>query len=129
MGIYSAAIHILHFDFINGYRAFFHLFTFPRTENPSPSSPLRQRLSLLLTSPQHRISAHNQSTTMPTSRIGLRFFQNSRAAFRNATGPFRRPGFRFQSSEAGAAAAESQPQSVFQRLWNSPVGVKTVHFW
>lgn len=69
---------------------------------------------------------------MSTSRIGFRFFQNTRAAFRNATGAFRRPGaqgFRFQSSEAGAAAAESQQQSTFQRLWNSPVGVKTVHFW
>lgn len=67
---------------------------------------------------------------MSTSRIGLRFFQNTRAAFRNAYAPFRRPGaqgFRFQSSDAGAASAESQ--SAFQRLWNSPVGVKTVHFW
>ena len=65
---------------------------------------------------------------MSTSRIGLRFFQNSRAAFRNASGPFRRPGaqgFRLQSSEAAA----EQQQSTFQRLWNSPVGVKTVHFW
>ncbi|ODM21081.1 hypothetical protein SI65_04134 [Aspergillus cristatus] len=65
---------------------------------------------------------------MSTSRIGFRFFQNTRAAFRNAYAPFRRPGARFQSSEAGAASAESQ-QSGFQRLWNSPVGVKTVHFW
>ncbi|KAA8643382.1 hypothetical protein EYZ11_003430 [Aspergillus tanneri] len=63
-----------------------------------------------------------------SSRFGLRFFQNSRAGFRNAYGPFRRPGgqgFRFQSS--GATSAEKQ--SLFQRLWNSPVGVKTVHFW
>ncbi|RAH42864.1 mitochondrial pyruvate carrier family protein [Aspergillus aculeatinus CBS 121060] len=63
-----------------------------------------------------------------SSRVGLRFFQNSRAAFRNAYGPFRRPGaqgFRFQSSDAAAA----EQQSTFQRLWNSPVGVKTVHFW
>ncbi|PWY83421.1 UPF0041 domain protein [Aspergillus heteromorphus CBS 117.55] len=65
---------------------------------------------------------------MSSSRIGLRFFQNSRAAFRNATGPFRRPGaqgFRFQSSDAASA----EQQSTFQRLWNSPIGVKTVHFW
>ncbi|PYH86670.1 UPF0041-domain-containing protein [Aspergillus uvarum CBS 121591] len=63
-----------------------------------------------------------------SSRVGLRFFQNSRAAFRNAYGSFRRPGgqgFRFQSSDAAAA----EQQSTFQRLWNSPVGVKTVHFW
>ncbi|KAL2820092.1 hypothetical protein BJX63DRAFT_381286 [Aspergillus granulosus] len=62
---------------------------------------------------------------MSTSRIGLRFFQNSRAAFRGA---FRRSGAqgrRFQSSDAAAA----EQQSTFQRLWNSPVGLKTVHFW
>ena len=67
---------------------------------------------------------------MSTSRVGLRFFQNTRAAFRNASAPFRRPGaqgFRFQSSEAGEAA--QQQQSYFQRMWNSPVGFKTVHFW
>ncbi|KAE8146772.1 UPF0041-domain-containing protein [Aspergillus avenaceus] len=58
------------------------------------------------------------------SRVGLRFFQNSRAAFRNAQSPFRRFGARFQSSDAAA-----EQQSTFQRLWNSPVGVKTVHFW
>lgn len=64
-----------------------------------------------------------------SSRVGLRFFNNSRAAFRNATASFRRPGFqgrRFQTTDAGAA---EQQQSTFQRLWNSPVGVKTVHFW
>jgi hypothetical protein len=62
---------------------------------------------------------------MSTSRVGLRFFQNSRAAFRSA---FRRPGGygrRFQSSDAAAA----EQQSTFQRMWNSPVGLKTVHFW
>ncbi|BAE60189.1 hypothetical protein BDV35DRAFT_387465 [Aspergillus flavus] len=59
-----------------------------------------------------------------SSRVGLRFFQNSRAAFRNAQHRFG-AGRRFQTSDAAAA----EPQSVFQRLWNSPVGVKTVHFW
>lgn len=86
--------------------------------------------------PHHRIppffpfalsSRHSSSTTM-SSRVGFRFLNNSRFAFRNAQGPFRRPGAqgrRFQSSDAGAA----EQQSTFQRLWNSPVGVKTVHFW
>ncbi|CAG8098544.1 unnamed protein product [Penicillium olsonii] len=63
-----------------------------------------------------------------SSRVGFRFVNNTRFAFRNASAPFRRPGaqgFRFSSSEAGAA----EQQSTFQRLWNSPVGVKTVHFW
>ncbi|KAI9933912.1 hypothetical protein ASPWEDRAFT_35885 [Aspergillus wentii DTO 134E9] len=65
-----------------------------------------------------------------SSRVGFRFLNNARAAFRNTAGPFRRPGAqgrRFQSSDAGASTAEQQ--STFQRLWNSPVGVKTVHFW
>ncbi|OGM42104.1 UPF0041 domain protein [Aspergillus bombycis] len=58
-----------------------------------------------------------------SSRVGLRFFQNSRAAFRNAQRRFG-AGRRFQSSDAAA-----EQQSTFQRIWNSPVGVKTVHFW
>lgn len=63
-----------------------------------------------------------------SSRLGFRFFNNARSAFRNTSGQFRRPGaqgFRFQSSEAGSA----EQQSTFQRMWNSPIGVKTVHFW
>ncbi|KAE8132618.1 hypothetical protein BDV38DRAFT_260594 [Aspergillus pseudotamarii] len=59
-----------------------------------------------------------------SSRVGLRFFENTRAAFRNAQRRFG-AGRRFQSSDAAAA----EQQSTFQRLWNSPVGVKTVHFW
>ncbi|CAL5868967.1 uncharacterized protein PFLUO_LOCUS3195 [Penicillium psychrofluorescens] len=62
-----------------------------------------------------------------SSRVGFRFLNNARFTFRNASGPFRRPGgtgFRFQSSDAAA-----EQQSTFQRMWNSPVGVKTVHFW
>lgn len=46
--------------------------------------------------------------------------------------PFRRPfnagrGRRFQSKIAEASTAAQQ--SFFQRMWNSPVGLKTVHFW
>ncbi|KAL4958170.1 hypothetical protein BDW69DRAFT_154776 [Aspergillus filifer] len=61
---------------------------------------------------------------MSGSRVGLRFFQNSRAAFRQA---FRRPGAQERRWQTSGAASEQQ--STFQRLWNSPVGVKTVHFW
>ncbi|KAJ5298280.1 Serine hydrolase FSH [Penicillium atrosanguineum] len=64
-----------------------------------------------------------------SSRVGFRFLNSTRFAFRNASAPFRRPGaqgFRFSSTEAGADATK---QSTFQRMWNSPVGVKTVHFW
>ncbi|KAI9768971.1 MAG: Mitochondrial pyruvate carrier 2 [Geoglossum simile] len=47
-------------------------------------------------------------------------------ASRTARIPFGRPvGRRFQTVDAAAAAK----QSAFQRLWNSPIGLKTVHFW
>ncbi|KAK2818424.1 hypothetical protein FQN49_007914 [Arthroderma sp. PD_2] len=62
-----------------------------------------------------------------SSKIGLRLFQSSRTAFQNATAQFRAQAIRarrFQSTEAGAAQ-----QSFLQRSWNSPIGIKTVHFW
>ncbi|KAI4123014.1 MAG: hypothetical protein LQ341_007245 [Variospora aurantia] len=41
--------------------------------------------------------------------------------------PFRRPiGRKHQSTEVNPPPPS---QSTFQRLWNSPVGFKTVHFW
>ena len=62
-----------------------------------------------------------------SSKIGLRLFQNSRAAFQNATARLRAQALRarrFQSTDAAAAQ-----QSFLQRSWNSPIGIKTVHFW
>ncbi|SLM40525.1 Mitochondrial pyruvate carrier [Lasallia pustulata] len=57
-----------------------------------------------------------------TSRAGLRFAQFTRAA----RASFRQPiGRRFQTTDAAAAPE----QNSFQRLWNSPIGIKTVHFW
>jgi hypothetical protein len=66
---------------------------------------------------------------MSSSRVGLRFLASSRAALRNFGQNVRNQskGFRFQSTDASAAAGEQQ--STFQKMWNSPVGVKTVHFW
>jgi hypothetical protein len=66
-----------------------------------------------------------------SSRLGFRFLNNSKFAFRNGSSPFRRQGFqgqRFQSSDATGSAG-TQHQSTFQRMWNSPIGLKTVHFW
>ncbi|KAL8808515.1 MAG: hypothetical protein Q9182_000066 [Xanthomendoza sp. 2 TL-2023] len=61
---------------------------------------------------------------MSASRTAFRLNQFSRQFAR--TSPFRRPhGRRYQTTEA----APPPPQSTLQRLWNSPVGVKTVHFW
>ncbi|KAK4042501.1 hypothetical protein C8A01DRAFT_44513 [Parachaetomium inaequale] len=58
------------------------------------------------------------------------FFRAARPAFR-ARQFFFRPkqgggGARFQSTAAGGEAAAD---SWAKRMWNSPVGLKTVHFW
>jgi len=54
-------------------------------------------------------------------RPGLRVLQT----FRTGTTAFKqRIACRTQTT-----AASPPTQSTFQRLWNSPVGVKTVHFW
>lgn len=43
---------------------------------------------------------------------------------------FRFQNRRWQSSEAGAGAgSQSQQQSWFKRMWESEIGIKTVHFW
>ncbi|KAL8669145.1 MAG: hypothetical protein Q9168_006258 [Polycauliona sp. 1 TL-2023] len=62
---------------------------------------------------------------MSASRTTFRLSQFSRQFARAS--PFRKPyGRRYQSTEANPIAP---PQSTVRRLWNSPVGVKTVHFW
>lgn len=57
-----------------------------------------------------------------SQRAGLRLFQGLRQA-KVAHG--RTIGSRYQAT----SAAPTGPQTLAQRLWNSPVGVKTVHFW
>jgi len=57
-----------------------------------------------------------------SQRAGLRLFQGSKFARANFSKPI---GRRYQTADATAAPS----QSTFARLWNSPVGVKTVHFW
>ncbi|KAI0475779.1 hypothetical protein GGR56DRAFT_674308 [Xylariaceae sp. FL0804] len=64
-------------------------------------------------------------------------FQSSRPVFgRRAANNFSQragksgPGRRWQSTAAGDdAAAKQQQQSWFKRMWDSPIGLKTVHFW
>lgn len=54
------------------------------------------------------------------SRLSSHFARAGRTGFS------RKPlGRRFQTVDATAAPS----QNTIQRLWNSPVGVKTVHFW
>ncbi|KAI0019057.1 hypothetical protein F4780DRAFT_748248 [Xylariomycetidae sp. FL0641] len=71
-------------------------------------------------------------TTTTMFRAARPIFQSTatRAAFARNAG-FRFHGRRWQSSgsTAGEGAGAQQPQSWFQRMWNSPVGLKTVHFW
>ncbi|MCJ1408404.1 hypothetical protein MMC19_002479 [Ptychographa xylographoides] len=58
-----------------------------------------------------------------SSRAGLRLFQ----AFRPIKAPLRRTICkRYAATDATVAAPTG---NLAQRLWNSPVGVKTVHFW
>jgi hypothetical protein len=56
------------------------------------------------------------------------FQQSSRAAFRSQFA--RTSGRRFQSTAAGGEGPSSrQQQGWFKRMWDSPIGFKTVHFW
>lgn len=49
------------------------------------------------------------------------------ATLRNAG--FRMAGRRFQATAAEGGAAPAEAQGFFKRMWDSPVGFKTVHFW
>jgi hypothetical protein len=90
----------------------------------------RGRPRLIVVSHDLRTKQQPLKLLTMSSRVGLRFFQTSRAAHQSNS-HFRRQGFfrarRFQSTDTGTS--HEQQQSRFQRLWNSPVGLKTVHFW
>ncbi|KAF3013290.1 hypothetical protein E8E14_010144 [Neopestalotiopsis sp. 37M] len=59
-------------------------------------------------------------------------FRAARPAFRQSAFGAHRAAFQSQRANAGrrwqSTTAESQ-QSWFSRMWNSPIGFKTVHFW
>ncbi|KAK5636881.1 hypothetical protein RRF57_012593 [Xylaria bambusicola] len=55
------------------------------------------------------------------------FQQTSRATFRSQFA--RASGRRFQSTAAGDGPSAQQQKSWFKRMLDSPVGLKTVHFW
>ncbi|EXJ80251.1 hypothetical protein A1O1_08393 [Capronia coronata CBS 617.96] len=67
-----------------------------------------------------------------SARFGMRFAQQSTRQFAART-PFkaRNPVFRrYQGTAANPAVEAPAPQqSLWQRLWTSEVGIKTVHFW
>jgi hypothetical protein len=99
----------------------------PLTHSPSTSP--------LLSSPYNIRSTSSLRTVlikMTSPRTGFRFTQSARdSIFRNT--PFsrtQRQSF-FRRFATAAPAVEGAParKNIFQKLWTSPVGVKTVHFW
>ena len=91
-----------------------------------PLSPLVQVRTPIYPNNNSRLSC-----TM-SSRLGMRFaHQASRQSTTGFTTNIRSSIFRrFQGTAAPAAETVAPPpQSAFQRLWTSEVGIKTVHFW
>lgn len=91
----------------------------------TPNVQHRNRYTLWIEITIPRVTLLSLTSNSMSMRTPLRLGQVSRQFARAL--PFRRPvGRRCQTTEATPAASN---QSTIQRLWNSPVGVKTVHFW
>ncbi|EFW99238.1 upf0041 domain containing protein [Grosmannia clavigera kw1407] len=79
------------------------------------------------------VAAAAARTTAAGAKTALPKFSTASfmaAAFRRASNRSgSHGGRRYQSSTAGADAGAHSNPSIFKRLWDSPVGVKTVHFW
>lgn len=108
--------------------------TFTSTSKPRELSSLYLQLQFTRRSLRRsaiRVPPHSPNMS---SRLGFRLFSRTpRSTLRchflqQNRNPISR---RFQQTAAGPATAESAPsqQTVFQRIWTSEVGVKTVHFW
>ena len=71
------------------------------------------------------------STLMRASRPAFR--QASALRFAQTNPAFRAPRFRFRENskrwQSTDGAAQQQHQSWFKRMWESEIGIKTVHFW
>lgn len=80
-------------------------------------------LQLLLISPLLLL----HSTSRMSSRLGLRLLQAR--AYQPLRMSFRQPLQRRLQSTVAETKIEPPSQSAVQKLWNSPVGPKTVHFW
>lgn len=100
----------------------------PLTHPPPFLSPLHRFFPCVAFFASYAIA---YTAEMATSRTGFRFTQSARdSLFRNT--PFARNQQQsfFRRFATAAPAVEGAPsQNIFQKLWNSPVGVKTVHFW
>ena len=93
------------------------------------SSNLRFPL-LLLRSTSPLYPSHRHIPANMSQRAGFRLLQRAsqqQPTFRTA---FRQPFFRRKVATAdGPVTDATTTQSGFAKLWNSPVGPKTVHFW
>jgi hypothetical protein len=90
------------------------------------SIPVRQRVLSLRHLYRHHTTREKSRKMSPAGNM----FRASRPAFRSAnqffSSSFRRPaGRRFQSTSSDSTAQEPW----LKRMWNSPIGLKTVHFW
>lgn len=105
-----------------------HLYPFPLLHSLVTSlDPLHSASLPYLT------TREGETQSKMSARAGLRLFTHTsrqsafRAPFRTTTKEtvFRR----HQTTATNPATAAAQPQSIFQRLWTSEIGIKTVHFW
>lgn len=95
--------------------------TFFSANTPNASSMIVRRITT-----GSRAAASSASNTSSKTVPPASFFA---AAFRRAANKSSNfYGRRFQSGAAGAGAAEAEG-SWFKRMWDSPIGIKTVHFW
>lgn len=97
--------------------------TFFSANAPTVSSTMVRRITTG-SRPVASSASKASSKTMPSAS----FFA---AAFRRAANNTKSSNFygrRFQSGAAGAGGAEAEV-SWFKRMWDSPIGLKTVHFW
>jgi hypothetical protein len=78
-----------------------------------------------------RTSRRSSTSARMSARFGMRFAQGARQPFTSRTHSHFRQVFKRWQGTAANPAVEGAPaqQSLFQRLWTSEVGIKTVHFW
>lgn len=110
----------------------------PQFNHPPPLAASQERTPpyvYLGTRDNTHTHTHTRTHAMPATTTMFRaarpvMFQRFPAAGARLAGR-RTAGRRFQSTSSSAEhpAAPQQPQSWFKRMWNSPIGLKTVHFW
>lgn len=125
---------------LTNFKSYSHSNTYSKNQRKTPHNPIFLPFLFLLSNPFQKVPLDLPILSSPpfscpalgvlsmSSPAGLRLFRisprSSAARF-----PIRKPAQRrFQSTEVPPSSAGST-QNPFQRLWNSPVGLKTVHFW